>query len=141
MDKVKQYAKGDIRVIWKPDLCIHSAKCVHALPEVFDPKARPWINVDGADRDAIIEAVNRCPSGALSIQYDQTTAAPTPLAENATKVEIIENGPLMVHGDLTVCDPVGNETSKTRVTAFCRCGASENKPYCDGRHRKIGFEG
>jgi hypothetical protein len=58
-----------------------------------------------------------------------------------TIVETIPNGPLMVYGNIAVKDAAGNETHKNKVTAFCRCGASGNKPYCDGSHQKIGFEG
>ena len=50
----------------KPDICIHSAKCFKGLPEVFDPKKRPWINAEGATTERIIEQVKICPSGALS---------------------------------------------------------------------------
>jgi CDGSH-type Zn-finger protein len=56
-------------------------------------------------------------------------------------VEVSPNGPLLVYGNITVKDAAGNETHKNKVTAFCRCGASSNKPYCDGTHRKIAFEG
>jgi CDGSH-type Zn-finger protein len=45
----------------------------------------------------------------------------------------------MVYGKLTVKDSKGNETTKNKVTAFCRCGASSNKPFCDGTHIKVGF--
>lgn len=51
------------------------------------------------------------------------------------------NGPLLVYGNIVVKDKEGNQTQKNKVTAFCRCGASSNKPYCDGTHTKIGFEG
>ena len=58
-----------------------------------------------------------------------------------TIVEAMSNGFLLVYGNLTVKDKEGNETKKNKVTAFCRCGASGNKPYCDGSHVKIGFTG
>jgi CDGSH-type Zn-finger protein len=56
-------------------------------------------------------------------------------------VEVSANGPLLVYGNITVKDSEGNATHKNKVTAFCRCGASSNKPYCDGTHRKIDFKG
>jgi CDGSH-type Zn-finger protein len=61
--------------------------------------------------------------------------------DNKIKVEILENGPLLVHGDLQVNDKNGSLDSQKKVTAFCRCGASDNKPFCDGNHRKIEFRG
>lgn len=57
------------------------------------------------------------------------------------KVEILKNGPLIVHGDLNVVLPDGSTEVRKRSAAFCRCGASATKPYCDGTHRKSGFEG
>ena len=58
-----------------------------------------------------------------------------------TKVEVLENGPLLVYGTLKVTDKDGNSENKSKTTAFCRCGASGNKPYCDGSHISAGFEG
>ena len=58
-----------------------------------------------------------------------------------TKVEMRKNGPLLVHGNLEVTDTDGKTEKKERITAFCRCGASSNKPYCDGSHNDISFEG
>ena len=61
--------------------------------------------------------------------------------ENKTKVAVLENGPLLVHGPLDVTNIGGAVDEKDNVTAFCRCGASENRPYCDGAHKKIDFKG
>jgi hypothetical protein len=61
--------------------------------------------------------------------------------EAETIVETTPNGPLMVYGNVTIKDANGNLTKKNSATAFCRCGASANKPFCDGSHKKIGFEG
>jgi len=64
---VKRYSNGEITVVWKPGLCIHSANCFRGLPQVFDPRKRPWITIEGAPSQAIVDQVSRCPSGALSI--------------------------------------------------------------------------
>ncbi|MNY58218.1 Iron-binding zinc finger CDGSH type [compost metagenome] len=56
-------------------------------------------------------------------------------------VEVLKNGPLLIYGTLKVRDRDGNESIKNKTTAFCRCGGSHNKPYCDGSHVKNGFEG
>jgi uncharacterized Fe-S cluster protein YjdI len=65
-DITKKYDNGEITVVWQPGLCIHSARCVKGLPAVFDTASKPWINIDGADTEAIVNQVNQCPSGALS---------------------------------------------------------------------------
>jgi putative redox protein len=66
-EKKHTYPNEDITVVWKPELCRHSARCATQLPTVFKPGARPWINMDGATSQEIREQVARCPTGALSI--------------------------------------------------------------------------
>jgi uncharacterized Fe-S cluster protein YjdI len=65
MEKIK-YNNGEVTVVWKPDLCIHSGNCVRGLGEVFKPKERPWIQLENSDTNKIVEQVKKCPSGALS---------------------------------------------------------------------------
>lgn len=62
----KTYTNGEVTVIWQNGICIHSALCFKGLPQVFDPKKRPWINPAGANTSEIIEQVKKCPSGALT---------------------------------------------------------------------------
>jgi uncharacterized Fe-S cluster protein YjdI len=66
MESEKHYSNGEITIVWKPALCIHSGNCVRGLPQVFNTRVKPWINAQGADSEAIINQVNKCPSGALS---------------------------------------------------------------------------
>ena len=136
---VKEYQKGDLTVVWKPNTCIHSEKCFKGLSSVFNPNNRPWVNVDGADAETIKKQIDTCPSGALS--YKVAGQAEEVVVEDEQLVEVAPNGPLMVYGNIKVKTPDGKEATKNRVTAFCRCGASGNKPYCDGSHQKVGFEG
>jgi uncharacterized Fe-S cluster protein YjdI len=63
---IKKYSNDDITVVWNPAKCIHSAICFKGLPQVFDPSKKPWVNIQGADTEKIIDQVNACPSGALS---------------------------------------------------------------------------
>jgi uncharacterized Fe-S cluster protein YjdI len=69
----KTYTNGEITVIWKSGICIHSGQCVQGLGEVFNVSARPWINMDGSRSDRIIEQVDRCPSGALRYVRNEKT--------------------------------------------------------------------
>lgn len=139
---VKEYTNGDLTVVWKPAKCIHAGICVNTLPQVYDPKAKPWIKAENATIEELQAQINQCPSGALS--YYMKGEQPVAAAEAtpaATKVEIFANGPLVVHGTLSVTDAEGHTTQKENRTFFCRCGQSANKPYCDGTHKKVGFEG
>ncbi len=64
----KEYTNGEITVKWQPDKCIHSGICARGLFKVFNPKARPWINMDASDSGTIAAQVNQCPSKAISIK-------------------------------------------------------------------------
>lgn len=63
------YKNNDITVAWRSQLCKHSGRCVTQLPQVFNLKAHPWVNVNGADAQTITEQVSKCPTGALFIQH------------------------------------------------------------------------
>lgn len=140
----KKYSNGDVTIVWQNELCIHSTICwkkATGLPEVFNPSERPWIKPEGASSEKIINQVEKCPSGALT--YFKNAEANTDKTESVTIENIIEvspKGPLLVYGNVTIKDKDGAETKKNKVTALCRCGASGNKPYCDGSHNKINFE-
>ncbi len=140
-ESTKQYTNGEITVVWQPEVCIHSTLCWKGLGDVFNPTKRPWINMDGAQTEAIIEQVKKCPSGALSYFKNNEMEQASIEVTSETIVEVSANGPLLVYGNVVVKDAQGNEQKKNKVTAFCRCGASANKPFCDGTNRKIGFEG
>ena len=137
---IKEYGTNDITVIWKPKKCIHSEICVKTLPDVYLPKEKPWIRPENASMEALKKQVDQCPSGALTYRMAKEEKSKEKIKitmEN--KVEVIPNGPLMVHGDLAITKADGSIEMKKRATAFCRCGASANKPFCDGAHKKIGF--
>ena len=63
------------------------------------------------------------------------------VAESASilKVEVSPNGPYLIKTECLIVHSDGKEETKTGTVALCRCGASANKPYCDGGHRKVGF--
>jgi len=67
-EKTIQYPhpNGEITVLWKPERCEHAAICVKMLPQVYNPKDRPWLKPENAQTEDLIEQINQCPSGALS---------------------------------------------------------------------------
>ncbi|NAS12957.1 (4Fe-4S)-binding protein [Poritiphilus flavus] len=137
---IKEYSNGELTVVWKPKKCIHSGICVQTLPEVYDPNAKPWIKAENASTDALKSQIDLCPSGALSYYIKGENKQEQKTAMEGAKVEVIPNGPLIVQGELEVKLADGSQEAKKRSTAFCRCGASETKPYCDGTHNTIGFK-
>ncbi|MEO6610977.1 MAG: (4Fe-4S)-binding protein [Chitinophagaceae bacterium] len=146
LDTIK-YTNDEITVVWKPNVCIHSTICWKGLIEVFNPKERPWVKMEGATTERIIEQVRKCPSGALSYFLNTEAVANEPadkiVAESANmlRIEVTPNGPYLIKTECLVVHHDGKEETKTGTVALCRCGASNNKPYCDGSHRKNGFTG
>jgi uncharacterized Fe-S cluster protein YjdI len=131
------YGNDAIEVDWEPRLCIHIRNCVRGLGEVFDPSARPWINVDAADPDAIAKTVLSCPTGAL--HFRRVDGGEQEEAPAVTTIEPRPNGPLFMRGRLKIVDADGRLIREDTRVALCRCGGSKNKPFCDGSHRRIGF--
>jgi len=136
---IKEYSNEDITVVWKPKACIHAGECVRHLPKVYNPKEKPWIKIDNATTLELKAQIDKCPSGALSYYINDEQKIKNMNIQ--TKVNVMENGPLLVEGTIVVTKPDGIIENKEKTTAFCRCGASSNKPYCDGEHRKIDFKG
>lgn len=131
------YANDGIEVHWEPRLCIHTRNCVKGLGAVFDPERRPWIDVDAADPDAIAATVLTCPTGAL--HFRRLDGGPQEEPAAGTTIEPQPNGPLFVRGRVRIVDPDGTLLREDTRVALCRCGGSENKPFCDGTHRRNGF--
>jgi len=67
-EKQIKYSGDQVTVLWKPEYCKHSGRCVTQLPGVFNLQAHPWVNMQGASSEAIVAQVGKCPTGALSIQ-------------------------------------------------------------------------
>ncbi|RVA87385.1 iron-binding protein, partial [Mesorhizobium sp. M7A.F.Ca.US.006.04.2.1] len=112
--------------------CIHSRNCVLGDPHVFVPNAPgQWIHPEAASVEKIVAIAESCPSGAIT--YVRKDGGPQEQAPVVNTVRLRENGPLAVHAEIVL----DGETSY-RAT-LCRCGASENKPFCDGSHNKSGF--
>lgn len=103
--------------------------------------------MDGATTEKIIEQVRKCPSGALSYYLnaeesnDETGDKVVAESANILKVEVTSNGPYLIKTECLIVHSDGREETKMGTVALCRCGASANKPYCDGSHRQVGFKG
>jgi len=74
--KTFTYKNQEITVVWEPGRCIHSGICFKGLPEVFDPRRRPWIQLERSETGQISQQVSKCPSGALSFFFHETKATP-----------------------------------------------------------------
>jgi uncharacterized Fe-S cluster protein YjdI len=132
----REYRTGEIVVYWEPNLCIHTARCLQFLPQVFDVHRRPWVKVDVASAAEIAETVMRCPTAAL--RYERLDGGLQEEPPKKTQIEATQNGPLYVRGNLEILNQDGSIRQLPRA-ALCRCGHSSNKPFCDNSHRVVGF--
>jgi CDGSH-type Zn-finger protein len=135
-DRVREYRAAGITIRDNRSICAHAGACTDGLPAVFRESAQPWIDPAGAPAQAIAALVARCPSGALgcSVEGDAASAAPGP-----PRVAIEKNGPYAVRGAVELVDAAwARGAAKDRYT-LCRCGGSNNKPFCDGSHWERGF--
>src|SRR3954469_4141890 len=102
---VREYSTDEIVVEWQPRLCCHSHNCIRALPKVFDPERRPWVDIEAASADEVEAAVAGCPSGALRTRR---VGAPEPKRERPAEVRASAQGPLLLSGGVRVRDAEGN---------------------------------
>ena len=113
--------------------CIHSRNCVLGRPDVFVPNVEgEWIHPENASTSELMALAHNCPSGAIRVTTPDGTALEKPPIVNTIRLR--ENGPLALHAEVEI---TGGEKG-TRFT-LCRCGASKNKPFCDGSHTQVGF--
>ena len=118
-------------------LCAHAGYCTEGLAEVFREEGRPWIDPDGANAAMIVEVVARCPSGALNYAIAGQEWQPAPRAPTIT---VTKDGPYAVTGNVELTGvEFGDGASREHFT-LCRCGASKNKPFCDGSHWDVKFQ-
>lgn len=135
MSKVREYEGNEITILYDVARCYHAEECIHGAPAVFQKDARPWVSPDGEAPAKTAEVIRRCPAGALHYRAKDASLNEIPDAENT--VTVTANGPLLARGDMEINLPDG-ALKETRA-AFCRCGASANKPFCDDSHYRIGF--
>lgn len=136
-NRIHRYPGAEVTVLYEKKRCIHAAACVRGLPEVFNTRAVPWVQPDGAGREEVLAVIRRCPTGALKAQDLDGTSLEAPLEENVVTVQA--DGPLYVRGDVVLVNAAGETLLRDTRLALCRCGASQSKPLCDGSHVGHGF--
>jgi CDGSH-type Zn-finger protein len=131
-DKRDDYVAKSITIHDNRGICAHAGRCTDGLKEVFRLKQEPWINPDAATAEQIAATIESCPSGALSYSIDgveHRDGSPEPI------VGYVPNGPYVVRGGGAVLKNVERgEGASTKRFALCRCGKSQNKPFCSGAH-------
>jgi uncharacterized Fe-S cluster protein YjdI/CDGSH-type Zn-finger protein len=133
----RSYSNDAISVFWDSERCIHTGICLRGLPGVFDLDSSPWITVDGAPADDVAAVVEKCPSGALA--YERLDGANGESVPDVPVITARPNGPLTVRGRVVIKDVTGAEFTECNRATLCRCGSSQNQPFCDLSHKAAGF--
>jgi CDGSH-type Zn-finger protein/uncharacterized Fe-S cluster protein YjdI len=121
--------------------CVHSRNCVLAHPDVFVPNVKgEWIYPDAQPVQELIRLGQNCPSGAIRVTVNAGSGATSDLdsSEGYPLVNLLrvrENGPLAIEAELQI----SGQAQLSPRAALCRCGQSQNKPFCDGSHSEAGF--
>ena len=131
--KIEEVRGKKVTIRFEAAKCVHSRNCVLSRPDVFVPNVEgEWIYPDRATPEEVAELAHTCPSGA--IQYQRLDGGPNEAPPRVNVIRIRENGPLALHAEVRIA----GQDAGMRVT-LCRCGASANKPFCDGSHVAKGF--
>lgn len=133
VDGVEEIEGKSLTLLFDSKRCIHSRFCVTWAPNVFLANVEgPWIHPDAMDVERLVEIAHVCPSGA--IRYRRKDGNADESAPLVNLISIRENGPYAVRADMQL----DGERGVFRAT-LCRCGASRNKPFCDGSHNQVKF--
>jgi CDGSH-type Zn-finger protein/uncharacterized Fe-S cluster protein YjdI len=133
-DGVEHVEGEKLTLIYEGKKCIHSRFCVTGAPTVFLANVKgPWLYPDTMDVERLVDIAHACPSGA--IRYKRRDGRPDETAPPVNLAATREAGPYAFRGDLRI-----NGTFAGYRATLCRCGASKNKPYCDGSHHDIHFD-
>lgn len=136
-DGVREYPGARITVYFNKLQCSAAEECAHGLPEVFRHGEKPWIQPDNAQPEKLIEVIRRCPSGALRYAFHGERGPDHP---EPPGIRIRKNGPYEVKGSIPLRSGFWMEQQNRQLYSLCRCGASKNKPFCDGSHWRVKFE-
>ena len=136
-DESRDYRGAEIVVHFNRLQCSASEQCHKNLSTVFRVGERPWIQADRDKVERVIEIVTRCPSGALRYTRNGELG---PKRNDPPGIRIRQNGPYEVEGNIPLRTEHWSDGAVHDHYALCRCGASKNKPFCDGSHWKAGFK-
>ncbi|MEL6202664.1 MAG: CDGSH iron-sulfur domain-containing protein [Pseudomonadota bacterium] len=124
----------DVTISYTPVLCTHAAECQARALDVFNPKQKPWIQPENGSLSAIMDVMAACPSGALRVAIAEQPEQH--LTTGDVEIKIEKHGPYHVKNVALEADFNGAGHSKAKYS-LCRCGASKNKPFCDGSHYDV----
>ncbi len=145
-DRRDTYPGQQVTIYDNRGICQHSGFCTDRIASVFRSGKEPFVTPSGGRMDEIIRAVRDCPSGALSYGIDDVEARAEVDHHHSRgpSIEVARDGPYRVTGGIALTDSQGkaehrNKGASAEHYALCRCGHSQNKPFCSGMHWYIQF--
>jgi len=148
-DRRDTYPGQQLTIFDNRGICQHSGFCTDRSPTAFRTGQEPFVAPSGARMDELVRAVRDCPSGALSLAFDgKEDAGARSLADwhgrREAAIQITQDGPYRVAGGVPLVDAAGTDVPRAEGSsrehyALCRCGHSQNKPFCSGMHWYVGF--
>ena len=146
-DRRDTYVGQQLTILDNRGICQHSGYCSDRLATVFRVGQEPFVAPSGGRMDEIIRAVRDCPSGALRYAIDgvEARAEVDHHDRRAPTIEVSKDGPYRITGGLPLTDGEGkhehrNAGASREHYALCRCGHSQNKPFCSGMHWYVDFK-
>ncbi len=145
-DQRDTYPGQQVTIFDNRGICQHSGLCSDRLPTAFRTSSEPFVAPSGGRLDELVRAVRDCPSGALSLAFDRHEARDlVDWHETRERViEVTQDGPYRVTGGIALTDAAGADVPRAAGSsrehyALCRCGHSQNKPFCSGMHWYVEF--
>jgi CDGSH-type Zn-finger protein/truncated hemoglobin YjbI/ferredoxin len=146
-DRRDTYVGQQVTILDNRGTCQHSGYCTDRLANVFRLDTDPFVAPSGGRMDEIIRAVRDCPSGALSYAIGGREAREQVdhCNEREPAIVVSKDGPYRISGAIPLLDGEGrdeqrNEGASQEHYALCRCGHSQNKPFCSGMHWYVDFK-
>ena len=145
-DRLDTYVGQQVTILDNRGICQHSGYCTDRLATVFRAREEPFVHPSGGRMDEIIRAVRDCPSGALSYAVDGVEArhAVDHHGRREPVIEVTKDGPYRITGAIALRYAGGEDVARNAGAsrehyALCRCGQSQNKPFCSGMHWYVDF--
>ncbi len=143
-DRLDAHQGGELTVLDNRGICAHSGSCTDRLSAAFHAGGEPFVTPDGAPAGDVIRVVRACPSGALSYAIAGVEQRDDVDQDRAPGIEVSKDGPYRIVGGIALADGLGDPEARAAGSSLehyslCRCGHSQNKPFCSGMHWYIEF--
>ncbi|HEY2303510.1 MAG TPA: CDGSH iron-sulfur domain-containing protein, partial [Acidimicrobiales bacterium] len=143
-DRRDSYDGQRITVLDNRGVCAHAGFCTTRVPTAFRTTAEPFVAPSGARLDDLVKAAQQCPSGALSFAFGGQEQRHEVDTDRPPAIEVTKDGPYRVTGRIPLVDADGSPVARSQGASLehyslCRCGQSQNKPFCSGMHWYVDF--